>query len=93
MILARGQKNHSQARTSHDPSRGCQNRKWRVSLEVSKAGAHGGGACVKVGLTKKRRLSFEQFDPRVPSTPKKDIVEMVDSTPGAVTLKPVTKEK
>jgi hypothetical protein len=73
---------------THDPSQGCRNQKRQVSLEAS-----GAGARVEVGLTEEHRLSFEQFDPRVPSTPKKDTTEMVDSTLGVVALEPITKEK
>jgi hypothetical protein len=67
-----------------------------VPLEASRVGAHSGVKRVEVGLTEGHRLSFEQFNPRAPSTlgkKKKKKAEMVDDTPGAVALKPVTKEK
>jgi hypothetical protein len=56
------------------------------------AGVRGEGMYVKVGLTERRRLSFEQFNPRAPLTQKNDSKEMVDGTPNAVALEPVTKE-
>ena len=66
-------------------------------MEASKAGAHSGVKRVEVGLTEGHRLSFEQFNPRAPSTlgkkKKKKKAEMVDDTLGAVALKLVTKEK
>ena len=93
MILARARKNHSQAHASHDPSQGCQNQKWQVPLEAGMASVRSGGARVEMGLTEERRLSFEQFDPKAPSTPRKDTVEIVDSTLGSVGLELVTKEK
>jgi hypothetical protein len=58
----------------------------------SKAGAGDGGAYVEVGLTEGHRSSFKQFDPKAPSTLKKDMAEMVDGTPDAVVLEPTTKE-
>jgi hypothetical protein len=64
-----------------------------VPLEAGGASACGEGARVKVGLTERCRLSFEQFNPRAPLTSKNDTTEMVDVTPDAVALEPVTKEK
>ena len=72
MIIARKKKNYTQMCMSHDSSQGCQNQKQQVLLEVGRAGAHGGGAHVKVGLTDGRRSSFKQFDSRTPSTLEKD---------------------
>jgi hypothetical protein len=42
-----------------------------VSLEASEIGALGGVVRVKVGLIEGRISSFEYFDSRTPSTPKK----------------------
>jgi hypothetical protein len=51
MILARAQKNHTQARARHDPSPGCRNQKWQVLLEVGGADVREcRGACAEVGL-------------------------------------------
>ena len=58
-----------------------------MPLEV---GARGGEVCVKVGLTERCRSSFEQSDPRAPSTPKKDMIEM-DNTLDVMALEHVTK--
>jgi hypothetical protein len=64
-----------------------------VSLEVGGANARNGGACVEVGLTEGYRSSFEQYNPRVPSTLEKDTAKMVDGMLGTMTIEPVTKEK
>ena len=62
-------------------------------LEVDRAGARNGRACVEVGLTEGQRLSFEQSDSRALSTLKIDTTKIVDGTPGALVLKPMTEEK
>ena len=48
---------------------------------------------VEVGLMEGHRLSFKQSDPRTLSTLNKNTAKMVDSTPSAVALEPITKEK
>ena len=62
-------------------------------MKASGAGVHGGEAHVEVGLTERYKSSFEQSNPRSPSTSVKDTAEMVDDTSDAVMLVPVTKRK
>jgi hypothetical protein len=93
MIMAKCEKNHAQARVSHDPLHDCQNQKPHVPLEAGRASAWGGGAHVEVDLTEGRRSNFEQFDPRASSTLKKDTTKMVNDTLGVVALELVTKKK
>jgi hypothetical protein len=57
------------------------------------ASASGGGAGVEVGLTERHRSKFEKFNPRASSTLEKASTEIVDSTPDAVELEHVAKEK
>jgi hypothetical protein len=77
---------------SHDPSRGCQDQKLQVPLEVGGASVHGERAYVEMGLTEGHRSSFEQSDPRAPSIlKKKDTTEMMGGTPGTVALELITK--